>query len=173
MSRRRARQRCTRQSETCHNEHAQRWANPAATASSTLFRTASLTSAGTRAGTGPLSPNRIFPRTTASSMACALTASVNCAISARAASSCQSRCAPGRPDLRAKADNAASLTVRRIPITVDTSTRHLRAASAWLISPAVTCRKISHFVSADRFVGRRRALSDSGINNSSRITRED
>ena len=61
MSRRRARQRCTRQSETCHNEHAQRWANPAATASSTLFRTASLTSAGTRAGTGPLSPNRIFP----------------------------------------------------------------------------------------------------------------
>jgi hypothetical protein len=33
-------------------------------------------------------------------MACALTASVNCAISARAAASCQSRCAPGRPDLR-------------------------------------------------------------------------
>ena len=94
-------------------------------------------------------------------------------ISARAASSCQSRWRPGRPGLRANAARAASLTVRRIPITVDTSTCHLRAASAWLISPAVICKKISHFVSADKLAGRRRSLLDSDMNNSSRITRED
>jgi hypothetical protein len=52
------------------------------------------------------------------------------------------------------------------------ATHHLRAASAWLISPAVTCKKISHFVSADNFDGRRRPLLDSGMNYSSRITRE-
>ena len=45
-----------------------------------------------------------------------------------------------------------------IPITVDTSTCHSRAASAWLISPAVICRKISHFISADKLAGRRRPL---------------
>jgi transposase-like protein len=69
--------------------------------------------------------------------------------------------------------NAASLTVRRIPITVDASTCQLRAASAWQTSPAVTRKKISHFVSADRFFGRRRPLRDSGMNCSSRITQED
>jgi hypothetical protein len=58
--------------------------------------------------------------------------------------------------LRANAANAASLTVRRMPMIVDTSTVHLRAASAWLISPPLTCKKISHFVSGDSFVGRRR-----------------
>ena len=75
--------------------------------------------------------------------------------------------------MRASAAKAASLTVRRMPITVDTSTRHLRAASAWLISPAVICRKISHFVSADKLVGRRRSLLASDMNCSSRIIRED
>src|SRR4029077_390639 len=49
---------------------------------------------------------------------------------------------------------------------------HLRAASAWLISPAVTCKKISHLVSADSFDGRRRPLG-SGMNGSSEVTRED
>jgi hypothetical protein len=39
----------------------------------------------------------------------------------------------------------------------------VHAASAWLISPAVTCRKISHLVSADRFVARRRASLDVGL----------
>ncbi|ETZ55316.1 hypothetical protein L838_0972 [Mycobacterium avium MAV_120709_2344] len=37
----------------------------------------------------------------------------------------------------------------------------------------MTCKKISHFVSADRFRGRRRSLLGSGMNYSSRITRED
>src|SRR6185437_11762015 len=120
----------------------------------------------------PAQPQPDFPRTTDSSIACALTASVSCAISARAASNCQSRCVPGRPGLRASAAKAASLTVRRIPITVDTSMCHLRAASAWLISPAVTCKKISHLVSADSFDGRRRPLG-SGMNGSSEVTRED
>jgi transposase-like protein len=69
--------------------------------------------------------------------------------------------------------NAASLTVRRIPITVDTSTCQLRAATPWPTSPAVTRKKISHFVSADRFFGRRRPLRDSGMNCSPRITQED
>lgn len=48
-------------SETCHTEHAQAWARPSATASSTVVRTSSLTSAWTRAGSGPLSPRPISP----------------------------------------------------------------------------------------------------------------
>ena len=36
-------------------------------------------------------------------------------------------------------------------MTLDTSTPHFRAASAWVISPPVTCKQISHFVSADSF----------------------
>ena len=75
-------------------------------------------------------PQPAFPRTMASSMAWALMASVSWPISARAASSCQSRSLAGRPGVRASAASAASLTVRRIPMTVDTSTCHWRAASA-------------------------------------------
>ena len=41
-------------------------------------------------------------------------------------------------------------------MTLDTSTPHLRAASAWVISPLATTKQISHFVSADSFFGRRR-----------------
>ena len=107
----------------------------------------------------PAQPQPDFPRTTASSIACALTASVNCAdlrpgglelpipLLARttrlARQSRQRGVLDGAPD----PDHGRYIH------------RHLRAASAWLISPAVTCRKISHFVSADSFVGRRRALS--------------
>ena len=65
-SRRRARQRCTRSSETCHNEHTHQWAEPSATATSTALRTRSFTSAGTLAGSAPVSPNRT-PRITANS----------------------------------------------------------------------------------------------------------
>jgi hypothetical protein len=57
--------------------------------------------------------------------------------------------------------------------SVDTSMRQLRAASAGLISPAVTCRKVPHFVSTDRVVGRRRPLLRSGMYVSFRMTRED
>ena len=80
-------------------------------------------------------------------MAWALIASVSWAISERAASSAQSRSLAGRPGFAASAANAASFTVRRMPITVDTSTIHLRAASAWVISPEVIFKKISHLVS--------------------------
>jgi len=96
--------------------------------------------------------------TTASSIAWDLIASVSWAISARAASSSQFRSLAGRPGLRASAASAASFTVRRMPITVDTSTACLRAASAWVMSPAVTAKKISHFFSGDNFVGLRRPL---------------
>src|SRR4029077_5126296 len=68
----------------------------------------------------PAQPQLDFPRTTDNPIACALTPSVRCALSARAASNRQSRGVPGRPGLRASAAKAASLTVRRIPITVDT-----------------------------------------------------
>lgn len=94
-------------------------------------------------GTGP-NPDaltrrwpRNVPRTTASSMA-------------------QSRSLAGRPGLAASAARAASLTVRRMPMTLDTSTAHLRAPSAWVISPSAICRKIPHFVSALNTRGRRR-----------------
>ena len=40
----------------------------------------------------------------------------------------------------------------------DTSTRHLRAASAWETSPWVIAKKISHLVSADSLTGLRRPL---------------
>jgi hypothetical protein len=46
-----------------------------------------------------------------------------------------------------------------MPITVDTSTIHLRAASAWVISPAVICKNISHLVSALKIFGRARHCS--------------
>lgn len=111
-----------------------------------------------------------FPRTTASSIACAVIAVRNCSISARAASSSQFRSLAGRPGLRANAANAASFAVRRIPITVDTSTCHLRAASAWEISPDVTCKNTSHFVSGDNTLCLRVGFSD--INSSSRMIRE-
>lgn len=104
-------------------------------------------------------PQPDFPRITASSMACAVIAWVNWAISAWAASSCQSRSFAGRPGARDRAANAASFTVRRIPMIVETSTVHFRAASAWVISPAATCKKISHFVSAESFFGGRRRLA--------------
>ena len=95
MSRRRARQRCTRRS------------GPATTARPAVgepgrdgvvdaLQDGFLTSAGTSPALAA-QPQPDFPRTTASSIACALTASVNCAIFARAASSCRSRCARGRP----------------------------------------------------------------------------
>jgi len=67
----------------------------------------------------------------ANSIACALIASASWPISNRAASSCQSRSFAARPGVRASAASAASFTVRRIPMIVDTSTVHLRAASAW------------------------------------------
>jgi len=41
-----------------------------------------------------------------------------------------------------------------------------------VISPAVTCKKISHFVSADSFVGRRRVLG-SVMDSSSQLDRGD
>jgi Transposase, Mutator family len=47
----------------------------------------------------------------------------------------------GRPGVRASAARAASFTVRRIPTIVDTSTCHLRAASAWVISPRSPARR--------------------------------
>ena len=53
---------------------------------------------------------------------------------------------------------------------VDTSTAHFRAASAWVISPVVTCKKISHFVSGDSFFGALRPL-DSGTDRSSQDSR--
>jgi hypothetical protein len=62
-------------------------------------------------------------------------------------------------DTNGLADSAAivaSLTVRRMPMIVDTSTCHLHAASAWVISRDVTCKKISHFVSGDNTRGRQR-----------------
>ena len=59
-SRRRARQRCTRPSQTCGTPVAHVCPNPAATAPSTVLPTSSLASAGTLAGTGPLSPSRTF-----------------------------------------------------------------------------------------------------------------
>lgn len=91
-----------------------------------------------------------FPRTTASSIACAVIADVNWPISVRAGSNSQFRSDCWRPGLRAaNAANAASFAVRRIPITVDTSTCHLRATSDWVISPDVTFKNTSHFVSGD------------------------
>ena len=42
----------------------------------------------------------------------------------------------------ANAASAASFTARRMPMTVDTSTCHLRAASAWVISREATSKKI-------------------------------
>jgi len=98
-------------------------------------------------------PQPDFPRITANSIAWDLIASVSWPISALAASSSQLRSLAGRPGVRASAANAASFTVRRIPITVETSTPHLRAASAWVTSPAVTAKNTSHFVSADSFFG--------------------
>ena len=76
-----------------------------------------------------------FPRSTASSMAWALTASLNRSTSQRARSSSQLRSLAGRPRRAANAASAASFTARRMPMTVDTSTCCLRAASAWS-SPA-------------------------------------
>jgi len=101
-------------------------------------------------------PQPAFPRTTANSIAWALIASVSWPISARAASSWKSRSLACRPGVRANAVYAASFTVLRIPMIVDTSTTHLRAASAWVISPEVTCKKISHFVSGDNLFAARR-----------------
>jgi len=48
-----------------------------------------------------------------------------------------------RPGGRANAASAASFTVQRMVIIVDTSTCHLQAASAWDISPLATCNKTS------------------------------
>jgi hypothetical protein len=80
-------------------------------------------------------------------MAWALTATVSCAISDRAASNCQTHCVPGCPGLRASAAYAASLAVRRIPITVDTSTcarrvglRHLASGDLQRRSPKFLTR---------------------------------
>ena len=111
-----------------------------------------------------------FPRNIANSMACALTASVNCSTSRRAASNSQFRSFAGRPRRATNAASAASFTDRRIPITVDTSTCHLRAASAWVISRDVTCKKISHFVSGDNTRPRRRVSFSLISNNSSQNT---
>jgi hypothetical protein len=49
--------------------------------------------------------------------------------------------------LATSAASAASFTVRRMPMIVETSTIHRRAASAWVISPAVIFKKIAHLVS--------------------------
>ena len=44
-----------------------------------------------------------------------------------------------------------------MPMIVNTSTCHLRAAWAWVISLELTSKKISHFVSGDSTRARRRA----------------
>ncbi len=87
--RNRARQWCTRSSETPHSSDTHDWENPSATASSIDSRISSLTSAGALAGSAD-QPHPAFPRATASSMAWALMASVSWPISALAASSAQS-----------------------------------------------------------------------------------
>lgn len=93
-------------------------------------------------------PQPALLRTIASSIPWALIASVCWVISERAASRVQCCSLAGRPDLAANAASAASFTVRRVPLRVDTSTVHLRAASAWVISPAVIYKKISHLASS-------------------------
>ena len=159
----------TRQSETCHNGHAQRWANPAATArrrASDRF----LDLGGDPRRHRPASPNRIFPARRQldglrldrlGQLRYLRPGGLELPIPLRARTTRLAR----------QSDNAASLTGRRIPITVDTSTRHLRAASAWLISPG-DLQKDLPLRLRRRFVSRRRALSDSGINDSSRITQK-
>ena len=172
MSRSRARQRCTRESRPRYNEHAQVWANPAATASSTVLQTSSLTSAGTRAGPARSAPTGLSPhdrqldslgfhrlgqRLDLRSSGFELLIAFRTRASRLAGERGKSRVF----DREADADHRRHVH------------RHLRAASARVISPAAICRKISHFVSADRLVGRRRPLLDSGMNCSSGITRED
>ena len=100
---------------------------------------------------------RCAGRLSASSITWDLTASVNWLTSLWACSSSQLRSMARRPGRAAKAASAASLTVRRVPMTVDTSTLCLRAASAWVVSREVTSKKISHFASGDGTRGHRRA----------------
>jgi hypothetical protein len=171
VARRRARHRCTRSSETCHSEHTHECANPSATASWTVFRTSSLASAGTLAGSGPLRPGRpSADHRQLSRLGLDRLGQLRdlhlgglqlpVALLRR------------RPGALANAASAASFTARRIPMTVDTSTYHLRAASAWVTSPVVTCKKIPHSVSADSLVGHRRAFG-SVIDCSSQLDRGD
>lgn len=76
---------------------------------------------------GPISDNRSFS---------ALRSSIS-----------QSRAA-GRPGLAAaNAATAASFAYRRSVMIVDTSTRYLRAASAWVISFEVTSKNACHYTS--------------------------
>ena len=154
----RASHRCTRQSETCHTSTPN--GGPirltATCASSSDRQDGTLATIGTQAPARPAQPSRIVTASAASSIACASTGAsqlrVLCPRRPRAANPVRAR----RPDLRAKADNASSTTVRRIPLTVDTVPRATRTPpSAWPISattPAATSRTC---VSDDRFVGRR------------------
>ena len=144
VSRRRARQRCTRESETATT----RTPGVAEPGRDLRRRRSSGRLPRRRRGPAP-APACSAPTgsslTTDSSIACASTASVSCAISARAASSCQSRGVPGRPVLRAERgqggvrDRAPYPDHRRyvdVPLAGGLGLADLAA---------VTCKKISHW----------------------------
>src|SRR3954471_18753487 len=77
-------------------------------------------------------PERCLPRSSASSIANSFKASDRRAFSARSSSISSCSADTGRPGLEAaNAASAPSLASRRSLITVETSTPHLRAASAW------------------------------------------
>ena len=112
---------------------------------------------GTRAGTGPLSPNRIFPAhrqldrlrlDRLGQLRDLRPCRLQLPIALRARSS-RFACQRGQGGVLDRAPYPDHRRYVDVP---------LAAASAWLISPAVTCKKISHLVSADSFDGRRRPL---------------
>ena len=113
-----------------------------------MDRTANFTSAGTRRQQ-PYEP-QLAVRTIADSIAIDFTASVNCAISTRAASNSKFRSTRGRPGARL---NAVSGGLHAAPQRDDRRHVHpvLCAASDWVTSPETIFEKISHFNSGDNY----------------------
>src|SRR4051812_33088142 len=108
---------------------------------------------GLRAHTSPdraEKPERCLPRCSESSTASSLIASESRAFSARSSSSSTCSTDAGRPGREAaNAASAPSLASRRSLITVETSTPHLRAASACESCCDVTSTNTCHFSSGD------------------------
>src|SRR5215217_7891118 len=91
-------------------------------------------------------PQRDFPRSSISSIACSLTASPSRWISARAAASSRSSRACRTPGLEAaSASSAPCLATWRMRMTVDRSIPKRSAASLWLSSPVTSCSHSSYF----------------------------
>ena len=154
---RRSRQRHARASPSSRYAHARRCSQPAAVARSISSSTPAFVAASTRRGTGPLSPNALFPRPASTGRPSPSAPPRAARSPPRAATSSGSTAPAFTPGRDAdSASNAPCLATWRSFITVERSTPARSAASRIVLSPRTRPSHSSYFSDGDKNRLRRR-----------------